>query len=315
MILFIAGVFLGTTYDLRITSVLSGFSQNENGVYTLSVGWLATLLDILGEWPSPVLGAFALLIIELNFRKKLKEKGRLIFLGVSTVLTGALMFYGSHETLEALTGDALYTGHYIIMIIMTLVLTFLLRFIIENTDKKLIHRLFGQAIFTAAAAVVVLVVMEALKMSWGRVRLLEIAEMSTKEAIDPEKLFTPWYVPNWFSGSKSFPSGHTANATLLLLLPMWLGKDASKVKRTGLYAIISVWIAGMAFSRLCAGAHYLTDVLFGFAIAYVIVEITYYLYNKTFEDDTPKTKESPAKTEDSGEENGNASSVSSQQIQ
>lgn len=260
---------------MQITSALSGLHKTEEGAYALSAGWLAKLLAILGEWPSTVFGAVSLLIVERNFRRRLQEKGRLIFFGVSTLITAMLMFYGSYKTIKTLTGGMLYIGHYIIIAVMTIVLMLLLRFICENISRANVKRLFGAALFTAAAALFLLIVMEVIKITWGRIRLTELVASGSLDG------YTPWYIPNFFSGSKSFPSGHVANATLLLLIPLWMN-NGNKSNRNIVFGIIALWIAGMSLARLCLGVHYLTDVCFGFGIAYLIVSFTYFIYDKTF---------------------------------
>ena len=104
-----------------------------------------------------------------------------------------------------------------------------------------------------------------IKTLWGRVRLRELVDMNSLAK------FTPWYLPNFFSGSHSFPSGHTAHATLLLMLPKWLSGKGLQYS-VPLTAVCAVFVALMAFSRLAAGAHFLSDILFGFLIAFGITE-------------------------------------------
>jgi len=81
------------------------------------------------------------------------------------------------------------------------------------------------------------------------------------------------------SNRHSFPSGHTAHNTLTLMLPMWLHGKGTKYN-TALYIACSAFILLMAISRLAAGAHYLSDILFGFLIAFVITELMKYRYDK-----------------------------------
>jgi membrane-associated phospholipid phosphatase len=116
-----------------------------------------------------------------------------------------------------------------------------------------------------AASFAVLMTVCTIKTLWGRVRLRELVDMNSLED------FTPWYHPNFFSGSHSFPSGHTAHATLMMMLPKWLYGKGEKY-RPALTAVCFGFVALMAFSRLAAGAHFLSDILFGFLIAFGIVE-------------------------------------------
>lgn len=192
------------------------------------------------------------------------------------------MFFGSYKTIEEIAQGKLYAGHYVIIIVCTLTLTALLRFICENISPKVVRKMFAPALFTAAAALFLLLSAELIKVVWGRVRLYEIVRMSNESGIAPQKIFTPWYIPNWFSGSKSFPSGHTANAAFLLILPLWVEKFKNAAYCRFTKVVVSVWIVAMGLARMSYGAHYLSDVLVGFAIAYAIVELTYYLYDSAF---------------------------------
>ena len=56
------------------------------------------------------------------------------------------------------------------------------------------------------------------------------------------------------------------------MLPTWLSGKFMKY-RAALMVICGVFVALMAFSRLSAGAHFLSDILFGFLIAFGITEV------------------------------------------
>ena len=60
------------------------------------------------------------------------------------------------------------------------------------------------------------------------------------------------------------------------MLPLWLSGKGEKY-RGALYGVLAVFVAIMAFSRLAAGAHYLSDILFGFLIAFIITETAKFL--------------------------------------
>ncbi len=291
-VIFIAGMFLGSMYDLQITSRLSRLTQSADGVYSISPGGLALALALIGRWTTPFLGAISFLITELNLRRRVKEKTRMILFGVFTVIAAAFMLYGSSQTIKFFAGGKLYIGHRLIILIMTLILTFLLRFVIENIPKKTIHKLFGAALFTAIAVSLLLISATTLKVIWGRVRLSELVEANSLDG------FTPWYRPNFFSGSHSFPSGHTANAALLMLLPLWVGNTPkTKRTRTAIYFSAMAWTVIMGISRLFCGAHYLTDICCGFLLGFAVVELIYRYYGKTFSDEEPVPTGSAASAE------------------
>lgn len=114
------------------------------------------------------------------------------------------------------------------------------------------------------------------KIPWGRPRMRMIA-------IQPEASFQPW----WVIGSemkdhlmalgvaaeefKSFPSGHTGNAAVAMLLgvlPMVCPK--LKGKERSLFLIGLIFAMMVAGSRIIMGAHFLSDVTIGFTITFVV---------------------------------------------
>lgn len=74
---------------------------------------------------------------------------------------------------------------------------------------------------------------------------------------------------------KSFPSGHATSTAICLVtltyLPMFKSKwMESKIVQPVLLLIGVVWTLLLCFSRMLVGAHYLSDVGFGFAIVAII---------------------------------------------
>ena len=121
-----------------------------------------------------------------------------------------------------------------------------------------------------------IIVINIVKIPWGRPRMRMIS-------VQPDAFFQPW----WVIGSemkdklmaigvaaeefKSFPSGHTGNATcsiLLCLLPIICSK--LKGKENLLFWIGIIFAVVVAFSRLVMGAHFLTDVTVGLTITFVV---------------------------------------------
>lgn len=82
----------------------------------------------------------------------------------------------------------------------------------------------------------------------------------------------------------SYPSGHTATATVFALVVMLLLVDLLNVRRLPAVLLIlagaSVAGAGMALSQIALGAHYPTDTLGGFCTAMVVVPATAYLVDR-----------------------------------
>lgn len=263
------GITLASRFDLAISSALSGLSKTEN-VFTLSVPKFAALLEIIGEWAPSLLAATSVLIVGQESADLAPENEMTAKLS-SFVPATALMAYATTKTLEYLkypVSGAL-TAALIAAVAFTVaaMLYLLVGKIPDNVRKKI----FLPAAYTLAASCAVLFTVSTIKTLWGRVRLRELVNMNSLEE------FTPWYYPNFFSGSHSFPSGHTAHATLLLMMPKWLWGKGEKY-RPALTAVCFGFIALMAFSRLAAGAHFLSDILFGFLIAFGITEAAKKLY-------------------------------------
>ena len=274
-LIFIALVFIGSVYDFNITYALSGVTV-QGGKLVSNVSCIAKALEVLGEWPALLFTSFALCVIVKNIRKLVKKSNlALLFVVLCDVAVLGLIFRGWHASFKDVFG-AIKGWYFAIIIPLTLVLSFLIRLSVSKIDKQTVKRFFMPAVVTVITAAVILLVFEAIKYSWGRVRMREIVA-----ANDPN-LFTSWYVPNWFSGSKSFPSGHMGYATLLFMIPIWFdGKDVDK-KRRITYLAMGSYLLIMGFSRLCAAAHYLTDITFGFAISFIITQIATVKYEKTF---------------------------------
>ena len=98
-------------------------------------------------------------------------------------------------------------------------------------------------------------------------------------AVDERACFLPWWQPGTdlrdalvaagvaAEEFKSFPSGHTANASALMLLCL-LPKLSVKLegKQTALFLTGFIWAALVALPRIIMGAHYLTDTVVGLAV-------------------------------------------------
>jgi membrane-associated phospholipid phosphatase len=82
--------------------------------------------------------------------------------------------------------------------------------------------------------------------------------------------------------SKSFPSGHETMAAIgfysLVALPFTVKKCNTKKIRISLFIIAVVGSGLVAFYRIRAGAHYLSDVTIGSLIAIGLLGIFFYYY-------------------------------------
>jgi len=83
--------------------------------------------------------------------------------------------------------------------------------------------------------------------------------------------------------SFSFPSGHTAMATIFFLTIIFLYKDKFEIKRNkNLFIGISLsMILLVAISRLALGVHWFSDVLGGIIIGGIIFTMSWHFYKLT----------------------------------
>lgn len=120
--------------------------------------------------------------------------------------------------------------------------------------------------FLAFVLVTTFLITLIIKQLWGRVRY--------REMMDPLMQFQPWYLPNGMNGHHSFPSNHTAFMTLILC-PLF-AKEFNRNSQTYRWAMILFcfgMIISMMYSRMILGAHFLSDTLIGFSIAYTCILI------------------------------------------
>lgn len=107
------------------------------------------------------------------------------------------------------------------------------------------------------------------KYLWGRVRFRELDAAFSQ--------FTPWYLPQGFTGFDSFPSGHAAMGWILLPLLILLVNKKLWIRYSVLFLIL-IWAVILASSRVVIGAHYASDVLFG---SFFII-ITFLVFSKIY---------------------------------
>ena len=269
--MFATGITLASRFDLAISSALSGLSKQEN-VFTLSVPHFASLLEIIGEWAPSMLAATSVLIVGGECEKICPAHQKRIK-AATMIPTATLVAYALSKTAEYLKYPLKGVFGAAMLAALSFVLAAILYSLVGKIPQDIKKKLFLPAAYTLAASISVLLTVSSIKTIWGRVRLRELVDMNSMEE------FTPWYHPNFFSGSHSFPSGHTAHATLMLMLPKWLFGKGEKY-RPHLTALCYGFVALMAFSRLAAGAHFLSDILFGFLIAFGITEFIKKSYEK-----------------------------------
>lgn len=263
---FIALMIVAAFLDLKINIAL----RNPDSIF-------GQLGEYLGEFSAYAAAGVALMIIFQSITKDNK------FYLALKILFGILAFVGILVFVNYLMGkffkeEIMYKPMY--LIIFSLVSTALAMLGTYKIDKKLMKRLVLLAIMLLAVLAISQIITTIAKGLWSRLRFRHMNANYDG--------FTPWYKLNLNTTGRehlvmpdnyppyhpakdafnSFPSGHTAAAGLtvsLILLPDLF--DKFKKHKVWFYVCPIVYSLLVAVSRMVARAHFLSDVLVGFAIA------------------------------------------------
>ena len=225
------------------------------------------LFQMISEIPAGIFAAFAGSILWLfstrtypNEKEITREKALLLsFFGFLTWAAGSFMVsyiplrYMANPTLGIRLIIGLGTG------IVSLLLVRKMPVHTRPNGKKV--ALVGAMLFFTT-----LIGFTVVKMLWGRMRF--------REMLPPYEGFSKWFIPQKLTmddSYMSFPSGHTAQGSsmlMLTLLPVIFTK--LEKKKWILKTIAFVWIALVALSRIILGAHFASDVTMGFALAFAL---------------------------------------------
>ena len=246
-------------YDLQI-SVAVANPESDFGI----------AMEILGELVAPILFVLAgFTIILYSVRLNIVEYKK------SKIATGFIcMMVGIGYSVYDLSKLS-YIKSIISYIVVGILIGIFMSIIYKQSNKRLEY-LIKIAVITVVYLIAMLVIINVFKMVWGRIRFRQMLALSDLS------LFTPWYLPQGFTGYRSFPSGHTANASSLYVLTLFAVFCKKKWQKILCYTVPVVWIIFMASTRVLVGAHYCSDVLFGAGISVVIFLITKNILNKKF---------------------------------
>lgn len=139
-------------------------------------------------------------------------------------------------------------------------------FLAKKVDPKQMQSLRRAAIIGILTFVAAIIVINLIKMGWGRMRF--------RIMDDPAAQFSAWFLPQGFTTDNefmSFPSGHSANSAVILWITL-IPAFAPRFKNSSilLKIIAFAWTALVMFSRIIMGAHFASDVLMGATISIAI---------------------------------------------
>jgi len=125
-----------------------------------------------------------------------------------------------------------------------------------KTPKETLIKLKKTSLLILSVILTELIIVTVIKTVWARPRMRSIESISE---------FHYWYQIAGFTTDNefmSFPSGHTANATVFITFVLYVQVLKPTWKKKFL-SIAIIWAILVACSRVVVGAHYVTDVVVG----------------------------------------------------
>jgi len=246
LLLLAVGLAAAAVWDLQIS----------RAIFSPGAAW-PVFIEKYGEIPGLLLSAWALLLLNTGLSGGKTRKivlGLLNFMACELLLEYALLNLicarlglrsapeiaafasGRGRLIRVITAPAVFAG--------MLFLQFRLK------DYALRQKRFAR--IAVLQLVLSQFMVQAFKTLWGRVRFRDLEQGFSN--------FSPWYLPQGMPGNRSFPSGHTALAWMLL--PAFLLCGRSPLLRRLCLASSVVWGITVGLGRITIGAHYTSDVLF-----------------------------------------------------
>ncbi|EGQ5754022.1 phosphatase PAP2 family protein [Enterococcus faecalis] len=263
--------------DLKISNIAINYSS-----------WFGTLFQTFGEFP--VYFIFVLsgeILIAYSIRKKASFFFFPILLGgigislwqaksysneVLSYILSIMSNIENHKEIGLANSDSNVMQPSIFLSVVTwigiyTIVTLLSQYWLNKKDDNQLENLLKIAVFASLTVFLSLEVNHALKDFWGRVRPYELSSS--------QKEFTSWIYPNGINGHKSFPSGHTMAATLMIVFS-WFSSSRTNHKRLWTFGI--AYGALMGISRVIIGAHFVSDVVFSYFLTAFIIYIIREIY-------------------------------------
>lgn len=110
-----------------------------------------------------------------------------------------------------------------------------------------------------------IITINVIKQFWGRERYRHMVLNNDYSG------FSKWYIPQSIASGdefKSFPSGHSANASIIMLLALY---PYINEKKTKVFILAASFKTMVQFSRIMQGAHFLSDVTMGVIIGLSVI--------------------------------------------
>ncbi len=281
----IALFLVGTFCDLSISKTLADL---KSGNY-FSKNFFANFIEAFGEIPTFLLLAAAITVVGTVIANRF-DGYRVIIIIITQFVVFVVMAVCFNRTIESLGDiynfkDSLDSSiiDEIIAVILGGIMIPIALFISNKLDDDKIAEFLYFSIVVIVVVGASFLFTQVVKSIFSRPRF---RALQFKVGLDN---YSPWYKPSNLDkvytegvlgeeGFKSFPSGHTSWACCLLLLS-FLPKffEVGKKTKICLVTIPAVYCVIVMFSRILAGAHFLTDVTFSAIFTAVLCEIVVFI--------------------------------------
>lgn len=289
VIIFFVFLFIASFLDLEISQVFASLKPLE--YYTTNP--LAIIIEIFGESIMFVMLGLGFSILYFASKKLLRTKWKHFFcvgLYLFLFLTNFIMIHRIIKYLSIYFSiEKTFLG-LVLMLLLSFVYSKCLMLVVDNIPKKYLPKLIKFSVFVILVVLTVCVVVQVLKNEIFRLRFRGL------NALNDFSYFTNWWenkslAPNdpllFFNLPKdafrSFPSGHSAlSATLFCLwaFSSLTGIVLTKKQSKYIYGFSVLYVLMVGFGRILAGAHYLSDVLFGVLLSWLVIAFWFVVMKK-----------------------------------
>lgn len=264
------GLFLGLAivfgiYDLEISKSFA--SSNPNLLFRI--------LDALGEFPIYIGPIFFGLVYGFTCKSK---NMRLIFHTIGLIGTYIGLIRLSKGIFEVFFSSNLGVLQFSLLAIAALLLYVFFYLLLSKVDRKSLMKISDVALIYLIVVASSFLIVSITKNVWGRTRFRALSDDFSEYSS-----FLNINFLEGFNGDdyRSFPSGHTNAATSILILSLIPSRLSSKKWICYLtFSFCLLYPIIVAISRVGVGAHYASDVLFGFMISISCFLITHITFKK-----------------------------------
>ena len=300
---------IATFYDLEVSRILTRFSLKEGDYYTNNV--FANFFEAAGMLPHYLLRAFAALSVGWFFYKFLPQRAlRVLALAVGAgvavyMLSGAFrdaILYPMRHMIATDADKAIAVINamtptvYVMSYAASVAVVGLALYLTRNVPWDVWRRLVTFAFLYFLIDFISGTVVSGVKGYVDRPRFRSMNSTYGQE-VGGFDLYARWYevsgnnlilratpLAGYTDAFRSFPSGHTECAALsysLILLIDCLQIEKRSVK-VALWTAPIVWTGLTAIGRIVAGAHFMSDVLMGGTIPFVLTILLREIFLRRF---------------------------------